>query len=155
MSIKVSDDGAVVTPSATEALLARETSHRLAPLLGEQSEYHIQLVDEEHHSETLAIPAAAMQLLAEALAEMGSGRSVTLLPVETELTTQQAADLLNVSRPYLIGLVERGELPFHKVGTHRRLRLQDVLIYKQKIYKARLAILDELAEEAQKLNMGY
>mgnify|MGYP001270440190 CR=1 FL=1 len=155
MSMKVSDETAVVTPSATEAMLARETSHRLATLLGEQSEYHIQLMDEDHNSEMLTIPAAAMQLLAEALVEMGSGRSVTLLPVETELTTQQAADLLNVSRPYLIGLLEKDELPFHKVGTHRRLRLQDVLAYKQKVYEARLAILDELAEEAQKLNMGY
>jgi len=155
MSITISNASAVVTPNATEALLARETSHRLATLLGEQTEYQIQFVDDEQRSEPLTIPAAAMQLLAEALSEMANGNSVTLLPVQTELSTQQAADLLNVSRPYLVGLLEKGELPFHKVGTHRRLRLQDVLTHKQKVYAARLAVLDELAAEAQKLNMGY
>lgn len=155
MSITISNASAVVTPNATETMLARETSHRLAALLGEQTEYQIQLVDDEHSSEPLTIPAAAMQLLAEVLSEMANGHSVTLLPVQTELSTQQAADLLNVSRPYLIGLLEKGELPFHKVGTHRRLRLQDLLTYKQQVYAARLAVLDELAAEAQKLNMGY
>ncbi len=155
MSIPILHEFAVVTPNATETMLAKETSHRLATLLGEQTAYQIQLVDENHRSEPLTIPAAAMQLLAEALAEMANGHSVTLLPVQTELSTQQAADLLNVSRPYLIGLLEKGELPFHKVGTHRRLRLQDVLLYKQQVYAARLAVLDELAAEAQKLNMGY
>ena len=155
MSITISNDAAVVTPNAAEAMLARESSHRLATLLREQTEYQIQFMDDDQHSEPLTIPAAAMQLLAEALSEMANGHSVTLLPVQTELSTQQAADLLNVSRPYLIGLLEKGELPFHKIGTHRRLRLQDVLSYKQKVYAARLAVLDELAAEGQKLNMGY
>jgi excisionase family DNA binding protein len=155
MSIPILCESAVVTPNVTEATLARETSHRLATLLGEQATYQIQFVDNDQRSEPLTIPAAAMQLLAEALAEMANGHSVTLLPVQTELSTQQAADMLNVSRPYLIGLLEKGELPFHKVGTHRRLRLQDVLLYKQQVFAARLTVLDELAAEAQKLNMGY
>ncbi|MEZ4617882.1 MAG: helix-turn-helix domain-containing protein [Caldilineaceae bacterium] len=149
MSITVSNESAVVTPNAAETMLARESSHRLTTLLREQSEYQIQFVNDDQRSEPLTIPAAAMQLLAEALSEMANGHSVTLLPVQTELSTQQAANLLNVSRPYLIGLLEKGELPFHKIGTHRRLRLQDVLSYKQKVYAARLAVLDDWRQKAK------
>ena len=106
----------VITPTTTEATLAKETSSRLAPMLGEQSEYQLQLVANGHVSEAFTIPAVAMRLLVEALSEIAHGHAVTLLPIQTELTTQQAADLLNVSRPYLIGLLEKGDIPFHKVG---------------------------------------
>lgn len=144
-----------VTPSKTEMMLAKETSLRLASMLSERPEYQLQLVDNGHVSEAFKIPAAAMRLLVEALAEMASGHAVTLLPIHTELSTQQAAELLNVSRPYLIGLLEKGDIPFYKVGAHRRVRLRDVLIYKQESDKARLKVLDELVEQAQRLNMGY
>ncbi len=145
----------IVTPSRAEVNLAQESSLRLASMLGEQSEYQIQLVDNGHRSEALTIPAVAMRLLVEALSEIASGHAVTLLPIHTALSTQQAAELLNVSRPYLIGLLEAGEIPFHKVGAHRRVRLRDVLAYKEASDTARLAVLDELVEQAQRLNMGY
>ena len=148
-------ENSVVTPSTTETILAKETSLRLTPMLGEQSEYQLQLVDNGHVRETFTIPAVAMRLLVTALAEIADGHAVTLLPIHTELSTQQAADLLNVSRPYLIGLLEKGDIPFHKVGTHRRVRLRDVLVYKQETDSARLNALDELVEQAQRLNMGY
>ena len=145
----------VVTPSTTEVMLAKNNSLRLAPMLGEQSEYQIQLVDNGHVSEAFTIPAIAMRLLVEALSEIGHGHAVTLLPIHTELSTQQAADLLNVSRPYLIGLLEKGDIPFHKVGAHRRVQLRDILLCKQANDTARLKVLDELVEQAQRLNMGY
>lgn len=144
-----------VTPNKREALLAKETSLRLAAMLSERSEYQFQLVDNGQAGEAFRIPAAAMRVLVAALAEMADGHAVTLLPLHPELSTQQAADLLNVSRPYLISLLEKGDIPFHKVGAHRRVQLRDVLNYKHASDTARLQVLDELVEQSQRLNLGY
>jgi excisionase family DNA binding protein len=80
---------------------------------------------------------------------------VTLLPLYTELTTQEAADLLNVSLPFLVKLIKSGALPYRKVGKHRRIYLRDVLAYKEAIDRARHETLDELVAQAQELNLGY
>ncbi len=72
-----------------------------------------------------------------------------------ELTTQQAADIFNVSRPFLISLVDDGKIPYRKVGKHRRIRFDDLMAYKQEIDRKRLQTLSELANEAQELNLGY
>ena len=97
----------------------------------------------------------AFGLLLKILTEMSKGNGIMVIPVHAELTTQQAADFLNVSRPYLIGLLTNGEIPFRKVGRHRRVRLEDIMNYKQQIEEKRLEVLDELAAQAQELNMGY
>jgi excisionase family DNA binding protein len=103
----------------------------------------------------LELPAEAVTLLLSILEQMAAGHPVVLVPQNTEMTTQQAADLLNVSRPHLISLLEAGKLPFRLVGTHRRIRYEDVMAFKQRSEAERRQALEELTAEAQRLGMGY
>jgi len=101
------------------------------------------------------LPASAVSLLLGILEAMAAGRGITVVADDAELTTVQAADALNVSRTFLINLLETGIIAHRKVGTHRRIRLQDVMAYKERIDREREATLDVLVREAQEQNMGY
>jgi len=105
-----------------------------------------------NHSE-VPLPEPAFEVLVKVLKQLAKGKNVSVVPVDAEITTQQAADLLLVSRPFLIGLLDAGRIPFRKVGTKRRLLASDVLAYKAKDDKRRDACLDELAAEAQRLGL--
>lgn len=144
-----------VAPTDYESQLAEESRRRLAAYSQERRNVRVQLLADDQIGETVEIPPAAYRLLMEILAQMADGNAVTVTPVNAELTTQQAADLLNVSRPYLVGLLVEGHVPFRKVGTHRRILFQDLMDYKTRITEARLTVLDKLAAQAQELNMGY
>lgn len=105
--------------------------------------------------EFIAIPKNALSLLSSIISMMSSGKSVTLMPTDTEMSTQQAAQVLKVSRPHLIKILKSGEIPFRKVGSHRRILLQDVIAYTVKIEKEREKQLLFLTKQAQELNLGY
>jgi len=145
-----------VTPTEADTRLAEESSRRLARLLGKRHRtLRLSVQADDDVEQSVAIPVAAFRLLADILTQMAQGNAVTLMPIHAELTTQQAADLLNVSRPFLIRLIEDGQIPFRRVGTHRRIRFDDLMAYKQKVDQGRLKALEELAAEAQKHGMGY
>ncbi len=156
MAALLSDLPEAVTPSAADTQLARESSRQLAKLLGARREsVQVRVHPDGREEETVAIPLSAFRLLTDILTEMAKGNAVTLIPVHAELTTQQAADLLNVSRPYLIELLEKGAIPFRKVGTHRRILFHDLTAYKRKIDRERLKALEELSALDQELGFGY
>jgi excisionase family DNA binding protein len=104
---------------------------------------------------TLQIPGQALHLLVDILAQIAKGNAVTVAPVHAELTTQQAADILNVSRPYLVKVLEERKLPYRRVGNRRRVLLADLLAYKRIDNAHRRAIADELTSEAQRLGLDY
>lgn len=104
--------------------------------------------------EEIELPESVYEILVRVARELSEGNGVTVLPVEAELTTRQAAEILGVSRPHVIKLMEEGRgFPFTKRGTHRRARLEDVLSYKEKRDAERLAALDEMSREAQELGL--
>ncbi len=140
--------------SSDELGLVRRSSNILTRHTDKRGRLTFQ-IREGNGKEFVVIPAAAARLFKDILAQMSEGNTVTILPLQVELTTQQAADLLNVSRPYLIGLLDGGKIPCRKVGTHRRVYAKDVLDYKRAIDADRNRALNELAKQAQELNMGY
>jgi excisionase family DNA binding protein len=145
-----------VALTTADVLLAKESLLRLSQYPGTgAADLRIQIQSDEQPGEEIILPLSAFRLLKDILAQMAQGHAVTLLPVRAELTTQQAADLLNVSRPFLIGLLEGGQIPFRLVGQHRRVRLDDLMTYRRKDNEARRRIVDELTAEAQELGMGY
>jgi len=144
----------VVTPTEADAALAKESGQRLAVHLGHAGGLRLE-VKTGSTSEELILPPSALRLLLRLLNELGQGNAVTMTPIRAELTTQQAADLLNVSRPHLVKLLDKGALPSRKVGTHRRVRLEDLLAYKRDFQAKRHAALDELQALSQDLDMGY
>lgn len=148
----------VGAPSERERQEAAQAVRSLAPLLrgSRRRSSHVLLRPEGvGERESISVPRAAFALFVQVLEQMARGNAVTLVPIHAELTTQEAAQLLNVSRPFLVGLLDQGKIPFRKTGTHRRIRFTDLLVYKRQEETRQEQVLDELAAEAQKLDLGY
>lgn len=141
-------------PTEIESTLARTSKQVLSRYTREDQSLTLRVIDADH-DEPIELPAGAVALLMDILGAMASGQGITLIPQNAELTTVQAANILNVSRPFLIKLLEEGTIPYHKVGKHRRIRIKDVMNYKQAIDQEREAVLDQLVAEAQEQGMGY
>jgi excisionase family DNA binding protein len=142
-------------PTAQDAAIAREASRMLAPYIDHLENLRFQVGEERKAAQKLSLPASAVRLLLDLLTEMAAGNAVTLMPVHAQLTTQQAADVLNVSRPFLVSLLEAGKIPHVKVGTHRRILFEDLMRYKNSVDRERRKVLDELASQSEALGMGY
>lgn len=141
-----SDDVVRAASDAVRALLGTVHSNRPS---------RVEFVAEEAASARVAVPAEAVDLILEVLWHLSNGHAVTITPVEAELTTQLATEILNVSRPFVITLLDGGQIPFRKVGTHRRVRLDDVLAYKRLDDARRRDAADALAAEAQALGLDH
>ena len=142
-----------ILPSDRDTQLADQVSKKLAPYLKGNDDIQIKLVDQGREGDILDIPISAVRILFDILVNMARGNAMTLLPLEKELTTQQAADILNVSRPHLVGLLENGEIKFRKVGKHRRVRFEDLIQYKETQVKKAESFLDDLANESQQMGL--
>ena len=104
---------------------------------------------------SFAIPQRMIKYLTYMLSSMADGKGFRLIMGDEDLSSQEAADILHVSRPFLIKLLEQGQIPFQKVGKHRRVKLKDLHAYEERQQALRNQQLDYLAQQAQELNMGY
>ncbi|GAB5100463.1 helix-turn-helix domain-containing protein [Caballeronia sp. GAWG1-1] len=143
-------------PVEREVQVAGEGQRTLAAYLstGFQTQ-RIQIYDDHEKAHQVELPTSALRLLVDILAELADGNAVRVVPVHAELTTQEAADLLNVSRPHLVKLLESNALPFRKTGKHRRVRFTDLMRYKAERDQESEQAMEALTRQAQELGMGY
>lgn len=139
-----------LAPSEAEVVQAKESLRRLAAHVKD-----VVGVRSAGSEETIELPGIAVRMLVDLLRQLAAGNAVTMIPIHAELTTQQAAELLGVSRPFLIKQLDDGVIPHRKVGRHRRVLFSDLMAYKRSMDVGREQALDELAEQAQELDMGY
>lgn len=109
----------------------------------------------QHNHESLRLPRKAISLLSTIISNMAAGKSMAIILSDAAIGTQEAADYLGVSRPYIVRLLEKGEIPFSKVGTHRRIKVSDLVAYQKKMKATRKKQLNFLAQQAQEFSLGY
>ena len=143
-------------PEPQDSALARKASEEIAAFLLEDNIEMLQLIMKKNGKEIMfTLPNSALCFFLKVLTQMADGNAVTLVPIHAELSTQVAADLLNVSRPFFVRLLEKRELPFHKVGRHRRVKFYDLLEFKRKFEANSLKAREKLTEQGQELDLGY
>ena len=142
-----------VVPTEQDAVLAATARRALEQSEAADAPLHLQFSATDHEVMTLDLPPVVTRLLLDILKETAAGNAVSLVPFDAEVTTQQAADLLNVSRPFLVGMIDKGELPARMVGNQRRLPLKDVLAYKADIFAKREQALDEIVAFDQEFGL--
>lgn len=145
-----------ILPLEKEVEAAVQGQRELASLLSTKFEtQRIDIFDKEDKPHTLVLPTSALRLLVDILGELAIGNAVKVVPVHAELTSQEAADLLNVSRPHLVKMLEEGAIPFTKTGRHRRIRFSDLMAFKQRRDEESQEAMEALAQQAQELGVGY
>ncbi len=143
-----------IQPQGDDALIARDALARVRKALAAQRDIHTPVrFTVEEDGETVTVPRAAVDLLVGVLANMAAGQGVSLVPAHAELTTQHAADLMNVSRPFLIRLLQAGAIDYRLVGTHRRIKAASLLDYMRRDDAERRKAADELAVLTQDMGI--
>jgi excisionase family DNA binding protein len=149
----------VVLDSKEDLELAKAAQRCIVSSLDHSRAINIALtedgVERVSESPVLRLPPKVLRLFADVLGSLAQGKAIAVMPKELDVTTQEAAIFLSVSRPYLVRLLEEGKIPFHKVGTHRRIRFEDVVRYREDRQKTSQDALQKLANQAQELGMGY
>lgn len=138
-------------PTSTEKKLAKNSIELINKVDVKRQKSAKLIIDDK----LIELPIPAVKLLLEALQQLSEGNALTLIPRHANLTTQEAADLLNVSRPFLVKLLESGDIPFTRVGNRRKVLADDIFSYKNANDKKRQKSLDLLVEQAQDLDLGY
>lgn len=145
--------------SEKDVELAKEAQRCLVAALDHSRAVQIALVEDGKKdlsgAPVLTLPPKVLRLFAEVLGALAQGKAVAVMPKELDISTQEAAMYLNVSRPYFVKLLESGAIPHHKVGAHRRVRFEDVMRYKEQREHRSQQALQELSDQAQEHNMGY
>lgn len=146
--------------SKEDVELAKAAQRSIVSALNHSRAVHIAILEDgserlSDDSPILKLPPNVLRLFADMLGSLAQGHAVAIMPKEMYVSTQEAAMYLNVSRPYLIRMLEEGKIAFQKVGTHRRIKFEDIIAYKEERQKASNEALDALARQAQELNMGY
>lgn len=140
-----------LVPTERDVIVAKESQRQMGGMkFGRKESVAVRIGGKE-----IAMPVGVIRMMIAAVARLAEGKAVAMMPVDEEVSPQDAAEILNVSRPYAARLFDEGAIPSHRVGTHRRALTADVLAYKQRRKEARLKALDELAAEGQRLKMGY
>ena len=145
--------------SKEEVELAKAAQRCIVSALDHSRAVNIAIVEDGverlEGSPILKLPPKVLRLFADMLGSLAQGHAVAIMPKELYVSTQEAAMFLNISRPYLVRMLDEGKLPYHKVGTHRRIKFEDVVAYKDQRRQASQAALQELVDQAQELNMEY
>jgi excisionase family DNA binding protein len=138
-------------PTADDIAAARDAARSLSRLhpLSPMVRIRVEPKEQEPVGEPIDLPLNIFKIIIDLLVQIGDGHAIQLVPQQAELTTQQAADLLNVSRPHLIKLLERDEIGHRMVGTHRKVLASDVLRYREKMTANRREVLARMTEEDQ------
>jgi excisionase family DNA binding protein len=152
MSAGVLEPREAIVPSADDERIAKASIRKLAHAF-ETPPSKVSVRIEGDGEQLVQIPMSAFRLLAAILNEMARGNAVTFMPIHAELTTQQAADFLNVSRPFLIRLLEDKKIPHRRVGTHRRVLFSDLMKFKRKTDESRRKALRDIAAESEELGL--
>lgn len=139
-------------PTQDESIKAKQAANALAKSADAKKMLSLRLNQNGEGETTIKLPPAISNIVLELLLLIGKGEAVTLVPFGAELTTQEAADMLNVSRPFLIKLIERGEIPHNKVGTHRRIKAEHLFKYKQRRDAGREKALQKLIDLGQEID---